>query len=201
MERLVQRMVGPLARRIGNLVARGGVLLVTSGSKMQSLQVSLLADEPKDNIEHFEPYGYTACPQQGAEALALFMQGERSHGVVIAVADRRYRMKGLKAGEVALYDDQGQSVYLTRAGIVINGAGKPLTVNNTPTVTVNASATIELKTPLLHVGGMIKADGDIIDNAGAGGKSMASTRQVYNAHTHNENNNAGGPTSTPNQGM
>ena len=31
----------------------------------------------------------------------------------------------------------------------------------------------------------IKAKGDITDNSGSGGKSMANMRQVYDTHTHN----------------
>ncbi len=38
------------------------------------------------------------------------------------MSDRRYRLKGLQTGEVAVYDDQGQSVTLTREGIVVDGA-------------------------------------------------------------------------------
>ncbi|MFV2291099.1 baseplate assembly protein, partial [Escherichia coli] len=58
--------------------------------------------------------------------------GDRSHGVVVVVADRRYRLKGLRRGEVALYDDQGQSVVLTRSGLVVNGGGTPIIFQNAP---------------------------------------------------------------------
>ncbi|OLY66106.1 baseplate assembly protein, partial [Citrobacter braakii] len=83
-------------------------------------------------IEHLEPYGFTSRAQAGAEAVVLFPDGDRSHAVAITVSDRRYRMKGLKTGEVALYDDQGQSVTLTRAGIVVDGGGKVITFKNAP---------------------------------------------------------------------
>lgn len=113
------QQMAPVVRRIGNMLARGVVTMADSARKMQSLQVRLLAGESKSNIEHFEPYGLTCSPQGGAEALAMFFDGDRSHGVVICVADRRYRLTGLKTGEVALHDDQGQKVHLTRDGIVI----------------------------------------------------------------------------------
>ena len=108
-----------LQRSVGNMLCRCVVSAVNSSSKMQGLQIRLMAGEGKDQVEHFEPYGCTARPKPGAEGLAMFFDGDRSHGVVICVADRRYRLKGLVDGEVALYDDLGQKVHLTREGIVI----------------------------------------------------------------------------------
>lgn len=134
-ERMIGKMLGPTARRIANMLVRGTVVLANAASKMQQLQVTLLADEPAESLEHFEPYGYTSKPHKGAEVLAMFFDGDRSHGVVIVAADRRYRLKGLADGEVALHDDLGQKVHLTRAGIVIDGGGLPVAIINAPTVT------------------------------------------------------------------
>lgn len=164
--------LGPLARRIGNLVARGTVAAVNAATKMQGLQVRLLAGEVKDGVEHFEPYGFTSHPNAGAEAIAAFFDGDRSHGVVLVVADRRYRLKGLAAGEMAIHDDQGQKVHLTRSGIVVDGGGHTVTIQNAPLVTTDGN---------LHVNGNIVADGDISDHTT---KSMAGMRAVYNGHHH-----------------
>jgi phage baseplate assembly protein V len=133
-DRAFHKLAAPLARRLSNILARGVVVLSDAARKMQTLQVTLLAGETAAALEHFEPYGLTARPQPGAEVLALFVDGDRSHGVVIVAADRRYRLKGLAAGEVALYDDLGQKVHLTRAGIVIDGGGLPVTIQNAPSV-------------------------------------------------------------------
>lgn len=114
------RLIAPYVRRIGNLVSRGTLAAANPGSKMQGLQLRLMAGEVKDSVEHFEPYGFTSHPSPGAEAVALFLDGDRSHGVVVVVADRRYRLIGLEAGEMAIHDDQGQKVHLTRTGIVIH---------------------------------------------------------------------------------
>lgn len=106
------------------MLARCTVSAVNAASKLQGLQVRILAGEVKDAVEHLEPYGWTAHPKSGAEGLALFLDGDRSHGVVVCVADRRYRLTGLAAGEVAVHDDQGQKVHLTRDGVVIQTAKK-----------------------------------------------------------------------------
>ncbi len=120
IERLIARSLAPLARRVANATSRGVVSVVNAGLKMQGLQVRLLAGEVKDGLEHAEPYGFTAHPHPGAEAVVLFLAGDRSHGVVLTTPDRRYRIASLAAGEVAVYDDLGQFVKLGRNGITIH---------------------------------------------------------------------------------
>ena len=144
---------------IANMLARGAVALGNSASKLQSLQLRLLAGEVKDNMEHLEPYGFTACPQPGAEALAAFIGGDRSHGVVIVVADRRFRLQGLKPGEVALYTDEGDFIHFKRGRII-----------DIETVTLNIKATdsVNFDTPLITSTGRIESAGDQI----AGGISQ-----------------------------
>lgn len=117
--RLFARMLAPVQRAINNLALRATVKLVNSASKMQSLQLALRKGEAKDNIEHIEPYGFTSHPQAGAEAVTIFFNGDRSHGVAVVVGDRRYRLTGLAAGEVALHDDQGQTIQIKRNKILI----------------------------------------------------------------------------------
>lgn len=189
------RLIAPFARRLGNMLARGSVTAVNGAGKLRSLQIRMMAGETKDNIEHFEPYGFTAEVKAGSEPIAAFFDGDRSHGVVLLVADRRFRLTGLKSGEVALYDDQGQKIYLTRDGIVIDGAGKPLVIQNVPTATIKADTKVRMETPLLEVTGEIK------DKCESTGKTMSSMRGTYNGHTHPENNAAGGSTNQPNQPM
>jgi len=117
--RLLSRMMAPLQRAVNNLALRSTVVLVNSANKMQRLQIKMLGGEAKENIEHFEPYGFTSHPKSGAEGITLFFNGDRSHGVTVVVADRRYRLQGLADGEVALHDDRGQKVHLKQTGILI----------------------------------------------------------------------------------
>ncbi|CAN0622139.1 Phage baseplate assembly protein V [Burkholderia multivorans] len=107
-----------MAQRIMGTLVRCTVKLVNSGTKMQSLQLGLLSDEPKDAMEHFEPYGYTSRPKAGAEGVAGFFGGDRSHGVVLVVADRRYRLTGLAEGEVAIYTDEGAKIVMKRGRVI-----------------------------------------------------------------------------------
>lgn len=110
-----------LASTLGGMVFRAVVTLVKP-TKLQSLQV--MTDQPRDDVEHFEPYGFTSNPQPGAEAVVLNLAGDEDHQVAICVGDRRFRLMTLVTGEVALYDDQGQSVALMRgARVVVTTAG------------------------------------------------------------------------------
>ncbi|WP_225548128.1 phage baseplate assembly protein V [Chromobacterium violaceum] len=181
----MMQQIERLARRVWMLLGRGRITAPANDSgTVQMLQVQLGHDETRDHLRRAAEYGFTSHPPVGSDAIVLFPLGDRNNGVVVATNHQPSRMTGLKAGEVAIFDNRGQSVYLTAGGIVINGAGLPITVNNTPTVTVNASASVKLNTPELDVSGLIKAGGDIIDNAGSNAHSMAQMRAIYNGHDH-----------------
>lgn len=114
-----ERALRPLQNRLQMMIGRAVIAAVNDDTALQSLQIELLDDETQDGVEHFQPYGLAYHPHPGAEAIALGVGGLRSHAVVLTVADRRFRMKAMQTGEVALYDDLGQSIHLTRDGIVI----------------------------------------------------------------------------------
>lgn len=166
------------------MVSRCTLALVNTALKMQGLQIRVLAGEVKDNVEHMEPYGFTSAPHPGAEGVAVFPGGDRSHGVVVVVADRRFRLKGLKPGEVALHDDQGMCVHLTREGPVIKAAGKPILFTD--------ASKARFECP-------IESTGNITDNVDENGKSMAGMRATYDGHDHPDPH--GGTTQEPNQKM
>ncbi|PXX49366.1 phage baseplate assembly protein V [Aquitalea magnusonii] len=188
-----------LMNRVWMLVGRGKIGPVNDAGAIQVVQVQLGASEVRDNTRRAAEYGFTSNPPSGTDAVLVFVGGDRSNGVIVATNHQPSRLKGLLPGEVAIFDNQGQSIYLTRGGIVVNGAGLPMTVNNTPTITVNAEAKVVLNTPELNVAGQINAGGDITDNADAGGKSMAQMRSIYNRHDHAVPNvQAGNSTATSN---
>ena len=141
-----------LGARVRGMISRAVISLVNDAAKLQALQVTLMADQTPDDVEHFQHYGLTSVPHAGAEGIALAIAGSTGHTAIINVDDRRYRLTGLQGGEVALYDDLGHKVHLTRDGIVIDGAGQDIRIINAPTVHIETN---------LHVTGAITADGDI----------------------------------------
>lgn len=120
----VREMMGGLEGRVRGMVARAIVRLVDDARQAQELQLELLADESQDAVERFQNYGLTSVPHAGAEALVVFAGGLRSHGVVLAVEDRRYRLTGLEEGEVALFDDLGNVIKLGRQRIDVTSVNE-----------------------------------------------------------------------------
>lgn len=133
------------------LLARGTVVLANSANKLQSLQMRLTAGEVNDDMEHFEPYGFTSNPLAGAEGIATFLGGDRSHAVVLVVADRRYRLKALAAGEVAIYTDEGDKIHFKR--------GRVIDID-TATLNIRASSGVNIDSPTLSMSGKILSQGD-----------------------------------------
>lgn len=192
--RTYARLLGPIWRRIRLIVSRGVLKLVDDSLKLQSVQVTMLGDRPAD-AERFQEYGYTSHPLPGAEAVIAAVGGARAHLVALSVDDRRYRVTGLKPGEVCMYTDEGDEIRLKRGRVIGVTAGAQLDVS-APVVTVKASTSVTYDTPIFTVTGDFKAGGQITDAT----SSMQAMRDTYNGHNHDENDN-GGPTASPNQGM
>jgi len=113
---LVRRLLAPIARRVRLTVSRAVLDLINDTEGMQLVQVDLLSDELRSDVEHFQPYGFTSVPSQGAEGVYLSVGGDRSHGVVVCLADRANRKTGLQDGEVAVYHRDGAYALLDEDG-------------------------------------------------------------------------------------
>lgn len=174
-------MNGQIYRRLQLMVAQGEVAMVGQ----DKLQAKVLDDDVPPNIKRVEPYGFSHRPHAGSQAYLVFPNGDRSLGIALIVGDRQYNLE-LEGGEVALHDDLGQKVHLTRKGIVVDGAGLPITLTNAPEVVADVP--------------VLRCTGDIIDNAGNGGVSMAEMRAAHNDHRHLENGQ-GNTTDTPDKAM
>jgi phage baseplate assembly protein V len=188
MQRMVEKMLAPLRRELRLMIARCVVSLVNSDGGVQTVQVELLDGEVRDDVEHFESYGYTSRPHPGAEGVFVSVAGNRDHGIAVCVGNREFRLRSLETGEVAMYTDEGDFIKLGRGRKIEVVCGTKVTVT-CPDVEMTGN---------LKVGGNIVADGDISDAGGT--KSMAGMRTIHNNHDHNENDN-GGPTDSPNQDM
>lgn len=150
-----------LMERVQTMISRGEVRTVNDALKMQLLDVRLEDGYKPSKVEHWHPYGFSHHPKSRAEVLALALGGNRDHMVIIGTADRRYRVREMAAGEVAVHDDQGQVVHFKRDRILVKSS-KPVTIE---------APTIELK-------GEVRVTGDIIQTG-----SITSTG-VHDASAH-----------------
>lgn len=190
----IQKLTEDMRGKVRLMVGRAILAAIGDGGPIQTAQARLLADETHDDMERVQEYGFTSVPLPGAEGVVVFVGGNRDHGLIIATDDRRYRLKGLQGGEVALYTDEGDSIIFKRSHVI---------EVSTQTLNVTAATVVNFTTPIVNMSGDLNVAGDIVaqgDISDHGNESMLGMRQVYNSHTHPEND-AGGPTGTPNQGM
>ncbi len=124
---------------------RGSVTASKDG-KMRRLQLAMRADETRDNLEHFEPYGFSSEPftDGKTDALVHFLDDCKAHGIVVCVDDRRYRITGMEQGEVAIFDDKERHVYLKRDGIEIDGVDDPITIKTNGDININAGGSVNI---------------------------------------------------------
>lgn len=148
-------------RRLLHVVGRGRALLVDDAGAVQVLQVRLGADWVQDRLPRLAEYGFQSVPPAGSDAVLLFLGGNTSDGVVIATGSQTFRLKGLASGEVAISDNAGQKVYLSAAGIRIEGAGLPIEITTSAAMTLNA-ATLEVNADTTFTG-TVHANGHAID--------------------------------------
>ena len=166
----VHKATAGLRNRVMLMLGRAVLSAISDNGGVQVVQATLLEDEIRGDLERFQEYGFTSVPLPGAEALVAFIGGNRDHGVVVAVEDRRYRMCGLKGGEVAIYTDEGDFIHLQR-NRKIEVKTLELTINaensaavNTKKFAVNASESITMRTAQTG----IHTDGLNFSNQGGG---------------------------------
>lgn len=141
----LQHLLRPIRTALANTIARGTLKLLDDAKKFQAVQVELLEDEIRDDVERIQEYGFTSVPLEGAETVVAFIGGRRDHGVVIKCDDRRYRLKGLEKGEVAMYTDQGDKVVFKRGG----------------TLEIHASTKVKIFSPLVEMTTDLKVTGNV----------------------------------------
>jgi phage gp45-like len=177
MSRTVEAALRAMRGTIRNAMSRAVVLLADDGKKVQELQIEALEGETRDAVERFQNYGFTANPLAGSEAVVVFLGASRDHGVVVAVDDRRYRLKELQPGEVAIYTDQGDKIVLKRDG----------------NIEVTASTKVTITSPEVEISGDLVVNGDISVPSGdvtAGSISLKT-------HVHGGVQTGGGVTGAP----
>jgi len=168
----LNRFLEPIRVRIRMIVSRAIVSLIDDSKNMQIVQLNLMKDETKDGVERVQNYGFTSHPKPDAQAVVLFVSGNRDHGLVVALDDSRYRLKDLPEGGVAVYDFDGNYIKLTEA----NG--------------------IEIEAPNQKV--TIKASGDIeIGNNSLKKLVNEEFQDLFNNHVHNYVGFVGTGTPTP----
>lgn len=176
------RRLAPFIRRINMMISRGALEGTSDDGDIQTMQVALLADETADDVERIQTYGLSTNPPNGGDALVAFVGGNRDHGVVLAVNDRGSRPKGLKSGEVVLYNDQSVKLSLTADGDLAIETKRHVEIEATEDITIKAKTmAIEVEegvTITAPDGVTIKGDLVVEGSITASGSSAAVARMA-----------------------
>ena len=100
---IINQVLEPLRIRVFSLIARGIIEAVNDSGGLQRIKMSGQAGEDRDGFERFQNFGFTSNPHPGAEGVVLFPNGNREHGLVIVIDDKRLRLKDLPTGGAAIY--------------------------------------------------------------------------------------------------
>lgn len=198
----LSKALQPLSRKLNNMISRAIINIVKDSEGIQIVQIGGYANEVLDGIERFGNFGFTAVPKKPdgtgtAEGIVVFPGGNRSHGIVIALEDRRFRPTDTEEGESVVYNAVGDTIKLDKDGNINITATKDVNITAFGKVDIISAGDIDLNPTgdvniagNLEVDGDINATGEVADNDG----DMAEQRTAYNAHKHGGVTTGGGVT-------
>ena len=207
---MANKLLEGITRKINNMISRAIINAVNDSGGVQIVQMGGFSGEVLAGIERFQNFGFTSVPKKPdssgtAEAVVVFPGGNRSHGIIVALEDRRFRITGLAEGESAMYSAvAGDTIKLDKDGNITIIATKDITITASGKVIVNSAGDVELnptgKVAIagnLEVAGDIIATGEVADNDG----DMAEMRTAYNPHKHGGVQSGGSVTAVPDTPM
>lgn len=153
------------------LLGRGRVLLTNETDKtgIQFVQVRVSAKEVMD-LPRMTDFGFNSRIPKDGDVAIMFLNAERTWGIVVASNHQQYRFQLDNDGEVAISDAFGKSIWFKKASMVIDAGGQPITVNNAKGMTINVTDDV-----VFNMGGknFIINNPGLVELAGAGGKKIA----------------------------
>lgn len=161
--------------RLLHMIRLGRVSAVDDAGPVQRIQVTEAgpgADGSPavvDKVPMLGLYGLASSPPLKSDVLVLRLFGGRTLSVAIATNHQPSRLRDLAAGDSALYDERGAYVWLTPAGLLIDGHGLPARIRNVTTLTVE---------------GAVRVTGDVIADCEGAAISLLDLAAAYNAHKH-----------------
>lgn len=173
MIQTIRQALHLLSIRLSNIISRGVLKKITSSTNgnpiIQKAQVTLLKGEVIDGMEFPQTYGFISMPTDGASVIAFFFGGNRDHGTVGTIFDKRYVPDDLEEGESCIYNTvAGTRIYLRKNG----------------DVEIKSGTKIKMDTPLVQLTGRLEADGDIRDNVPTNNHTVKDMRDIFNDHVH-----------------
>ena len=153
-----EQLLDQVKTRVAMQIGRGMLAALDANQPGLATVTGFETADVLDGREFVSDYGLATRPHPGAEALIAYLAGLRSNGVVLRLFDRRYSIS-LEYGEVAIHDDLGQKVHLTRSGInVTTPLDLTATVGGNSTFQTTGTHRIEAASIELHASDHFRFD-------------------------------------------
>jgi phage gp45-like len=159
------RLIRILTQRLRSIAGRGHLDACVQADVMRCA-ITMDDGSASTGVPYPQHYGHAAWPPAGCKPFTVANGGDSGAAVIVAMGDVAWCIP-LLSGEVAIYDDLGQRVHLTRAGIV---AETPLDA----TITAVGNARLTGRTVEIHADDRLA-----IDCGGNGLVWTPSTRDDY----------------------
>jgi hypothetical protein len=112
--------------------SRATISAVDDNPLMQEMAGNFMKGETRSAIEAPQNYGFTSVVRDAsksgdgqlnecAEGFVSFMGGNRSFPICTIMDDRRYRLKELQKGDVAMFDYLQHQIHLNTDGVFVTG--------------------------------------------------------------------------------
>jgi phage gp45-like len=131
----IRRLMKPLSGRLKGMIRRATLGTLNTSTLAQSVQAGTTKDDEDDEVELFEPFGFTAGPPAGSEGIVLRVGGERAGSVAICFGNRTNRLSGVNQNESALYNLLASIVLRVSGNVEVNPGPAALIQLGGPTVT------------------------------------------------------------------
>ncbi|MDP2153798.1 MAG: phage baseplate assembly protein V [Methylotenera sp.] len=152
----LNKLLDPMRRRVRLMISRAVLSAISDGKGIQLVQVKLLEGEVRDGVERFQNYAFSSVPLIGAEGIMACVSGNRDHGVILAMDDRRYRVRDLQPGEAVMYTHKDKEAHKHR--IIFKNDGSIEVVAKNITVKATETARIEGDNVVIHASSMFRFD-------------------------------------------
>jgi len=156
-----QRVDARIARALARV--RQGFRAVLTGLDtkpgVQLMQADGLSGEQLQASELMQHFGFTSAPPAGTQCIVLPLGGKSAHSVIVATECGAYRVTALRSGEVAVYNQSGARIVLKDQRLIeidckdLRITAETSVTIDTQTLSANAAAHLDLRSPDLDLGG------------------------------------------------
>jgi phage baseplate assembly protein V len=151
----LSRLLDPIRRRIALMIRRCVIDLVNDQNPVQTVQLKMFRDEIRQGVERPQQYGFSSVPLPGCQAVAMAVDGECGHELVLSADDRRYRPRNLAPGDVMLYTknnpDAAHHIHFDAATRTVTIRARAIRIEADEGIDIKAGANVNITGTEIHL--------------------------------------------------